>query len=328
MKVLITREIPKTAHTILKKHPSISIVAREGAPLTEAELIEAVKDVDAMIAVIPDKINNKVLEAAPLLKIVAHYAVGYDNIDLATATRNGIYVTNTPGNLTETVAEFTLGLMLAIGKKLVEADQYTRDGQYKYWDPMVFLSATFWGKTIGIVGMGRIGLHLAKMAKHGFNMQVLYYDNQRNDTAEKELGAIYTSLDDLLEKSDFVSLHVPLLPSTQHLISSRELKKMKPTAFLINTSRGPVVEEDALYVALRDKWIEGAAIDVFEKEPEMYKGLRELSNVILTPHIASATREARIQMAKMAADNIIEVLINKRPPLNLVNTDVLGKARA
>ncbi len=328
MKVLITREIPKTAHNILKKHPSITIDAREGAPLSEEELIEAVKDADAMIAVIPDKINEKVLAAAPNLKIVAHYAVGYDNIDVTTATKNGIYVSNTPGNLTETVAEFSMALMLAVGKKIVEADQYTRDGHYNYWDPMVFLSATFWGKTIGIVGMGRIGFHLAKIAKNGFNMQVLYHDSQRNDLAEKELGAIYTSMDDLLEKSDFVSLHVPLLPSTHHLITSRELKKMKPTAFLINTSRGPVVEEDALFVALRDKWIEGAAIDVYEKEPQMYKGLRELPNVILTPHIASATREARIQMAKMAADNVVEVLINKRPPLNLVNNDVLGKARS
>ena len=224
MKVLITREIPKTSHNILKKHPSISIDAREGAPLSEDELIEAVKDVDGLIAVIPDKINDKVLSSAPNLKIVAHYAVGYDNIDIAAATKNGIYVSNTPGNLTETVAEFTLALMLGIGKKIVEADQYTRDGHYEYWDPMIFLSATFWGKTIGIVGMGRIGFHLAKMAKHGFNMQVLYYDSQRNDAAEKELGAIYTSLDDLLEKSDFVSLHVPLLPSTKHLITSRELK--------------------------------------------------------------------------------------------------------
>lgn len=327
MKVLITREIPKTAHNILKKHPSITIDAREGAPLSQQELIEAVKDVDAMIAVIPDKINEEVLNAAINLKLVAHYAVGYDNIDLAAATKNGIYVSNTPGNLTETVAEFSMALMLAIGKKIVEADQYTRDGHYNYWDPMVFLSATFWGKTIGIVGMGRIGHHLAKIAKNGFNMQVLYYDSQRNDVAEKELGAIYTSLDDLLEKSDFVSLHVPLLPSTRHLISSRELRKMKPTAFLINTSRGPVVEEDALYVALRDKIIEGAAIDVYEKEPQMYSGLHKLPNVILTPHIASATREARIQMAKMAADNVVEVLINKRPPLNLVNNDVLGKAR-
>jgi glyoxylate reductase len=328
MKVLITREIPKTAYNILKKHPSLTLDMREDAPLSEEELIEAVKDVDAMIAVIPDKINEKVLNAAPNLKLVAHYAVGYDNIDLATATKNGIYVSNTPGNLTETVAEFSMALMLAIGKKIVEADQYTRDGYYKYWDPMVFLSATFWGKTIGIVGMGRIGFHLAKIAKHGFNMQVLYHDSQRNDAAEKELGAIYTSLDDLLEKSDFVSLHVPLLPSTRHLISSRELKKMKPTAYLINTSRGPVVEEDALYIALRDKIIEGAAIDVYEKEPQMYAGLHELPNVILTPHIASATREARIQMAKMAAENVVEVLINKRPPLNLVNNDVIGKARS
>ena len=327
MKVLITREIPKTAYTILKKHTSLEVEMREGAPMSEEELIEAVRDIDALIPVIPDKINDAVISSAKNLKIIAHYAVGYDNIDIACATRNGIYVSNTPGDLTADVAEYTMALILSIGKKIVEADEYTRHGYYKYWDPMVFLGAKLTGKTLGIIGMGRIGSHLAKIAKSGFGMQVIYYDNKRNDMVEHEQGIIYTALDDLLERSDFVSLHVPLLPTTHHLITERELKKMKPNAFLINTSRGAVVEEDSLYVALKEKWIEGAAIDVFEKEPEMYKGLRDLNNIILTPHIASATREARIQMAKMAAENVVEVLINKRPPLNLVNNDVIGKAR-
>lgn len=327
MKVLITREIPRTAYTILKKHTALEVEMRTGAPMTEQELIAAVKDVDALIPVIPDKINDAVLSAAENLKVVAHYAVGYDNIDIASATKHGIYVSNTPGDLTADVAEFTMTLMLSIGKKIVEADYYTRGGHYNYWDPMVFLGAKLTGKTLGIIGMGRIGSHLAKIAKQGFGMQVIYFDNRRNDIVEHEQGIIYVNLDELLEKSDFVSLHVPLLPTTHHLITERELKKMKPTAFLINTSRGAVVEEDALYVALKENWIEGAAIDVFEKEPEMYKGLRDLKNIILTPHIASATREARIQMAKMAAENVVEVLINKRPPLNLVNTDVLGKAK-
>ncbi len=328
MKVLITREIPKTALTILKKHPSLELEALSGPPLTEEELIEKVKDIDALIAVIPDKINEKVMSVAPNLKIVAHYAVGYDNIDLTAATNLGIYVSNTPGDLTADVAEFTFSLMLSLSKKIVEADAYTRNGLYKYWDPMVFLGTKLHGKVLGIVGMGRIGSHLAGIAKNGFNMQIIYYDNKRNDAAEQEHGIIYASLEELLEKSDFVSLHVPLLPSTHHLITERELKKMKPGAYLINTSRGAVVEEDALYVALKENWIEGAALDVYEKEPEMYKGLRDLKNVILTPHIASATREARIQMAKMAADNVVEVLINKKQPINLVNQDVLGKAKS
>lgn len=321
MKVLITREIPRAGVELLRKH-AIEIDYRKGAPLSQQELIDAVKDVDGIIPVIPDQINKEVLEAAKNLKIVAHYAVGYDNIDVETASNLGIYVSNTPGDLTESVAEHALALMLTVGRKIVPAHEFTKKGDYKYWDPMIFLGPVFRGKTLGLVGFGRIGQFLAKLAKGGFNMRILYSDVKRNEDAEKEIGAIYTDLDSLLGESDIVSIHVPLLPSTKHLITERELRKMKPNAYIINTARGPIIDEDALVVALRENWIEGAGIDVYEEEPKIHPGLKDLSNAVLTPHIGSATREARIEMARMAAENIIEVLINKKAPINQVNKEV------
>ena len=326
MKVAITRKIPRAGIDLLKKNPQLDIKINEDSPLTEPELIEFIKDADAIIPVIPDQITKHVMEAAgDNLKLIAHYAVGYDNIDVASASEKGIYVSNTPGDLTESVAEFSLALMMTVGKNIVQADKYMREDKYKYWDPMIFLGTKLMGKTLGLVGFGRIGQYLANICKRGFNMRVVYYDNQRNEKAEIETGAMFTSLDDLLGMSDFVSLHVPLLPSTHHLIGDKELRKMKPTAYLINTARGPVIDEEALYHALKDKCIEGAALDVFEEEPKMFDGLKDLDNVVVSPHIASATREARIQMARMAAENVIEVLINKKPPVNLVNMDVKFK---
>lgn len=307
---------------MLREHTKLELDYRQGAPLSKGELIEGIKDADAIIPVIPDKIDKEVLEAAKNLKIVAHYAVGYDNIDLETASKLGIYVTNTPGDLTEAVAEHSMALLMAAGRRIVEADKFTREGNYTYWDPMIFLGPRFTEKTLGVIGFGRIGQHMAKIAKGGFDMRILYSDVKRNPKAEEEIGAIYSSLDDLLEESDFISIHVPLLPSTKHMITSREIKKMKPTAYIINTARGPVIDEDALSVALEENWVAGAGIDVYEEEPHLYEGLKGLDNVILTPHIASATREARIEMARMAANNIIETLIDKKEPTNLVNRKI------
>lgn len=322
MKVLITRKIPRAGIEILRKH-ALELDYRQGPPLTDAELKEAIKGVDAILPVIPDKITKEVLEAAgDNLKIVAHYAVGYDNIDVEAASELGIYVSNTPGDLTESVAEHSMALMLTVGRKIVQADAFTTAGNYKYWDPMIFLGPVFREKTLGLVGFGRIGQHFARLARGGFNMRVLYNDVQRNEKAEEEIGATFTSLDDLFEMSDVISIHVPLLPSTKHLITSREIKKMKPTAYIINTARGPIIDEDGLVMALEENWIAGAGIDVFEEEPKVHPKLKELENVVLTPHIGSATREARIEMARMAADNIVEVLINKKPPLNQVNKEV------
>ena len=250
--------------------------------------------------------------------MVSNYAVGYDNIDVKAATEMKIYVSNTPGDLTESVAEHAMALMLTVGRKIVAADRFVREGKYKYWDPMIFLGPVFSGKTLGLVGFGRIGQWFAKLAKGAFNMRILYTDISKNESAEKEFGAIYVSMDELLEQSDIVSLHVPLLPSTKHLITRREIKKMKPAAILINTSRGPIIDEDDLCVALRENWISGAGIDVYEQEPKIYAGLKELKNIVLTPHIGSATHEARIEMARMAAANVIEGLINKKPPISLL----------
>jgi glyoxylate reductase len=320
MKVVVTRKIPRAGIEMLRKHPSLELDLREGPPLKPEALMEAVKGAHAVIPVIPDKVTKEVLEAAgPDLKIVAHYAVGYDNIAVDEATKMGIYVSNTPGDLTEAVAEHSMALLMAVGRRVVEADRFTRSGHYEYWDPMIFLGPRFTEKTLGIIGFGRIGQHFAKIAHNGFDMKILYHDVQKNEKAEKEYNALYVSMEDLLEKSDFISLNVPLLPSTRHLIGEREFKKMKPTAYLINTARGAVIDEDAMAVALREHWIEGAGIDVYEDEPKVYEGLKNLDNVVLTPHIGSATREARIEMARMAAANVIEVLINKNPPLNLVN---------
>ena len=323
MRVLITREIPRAGIDILRKRPQLELDIRKGSPLSDKDLKKSIVGVDAIVPVIPDKITKEVLEAAgPQLKLVAAYSVGYDHIDVPAATSMGIYVSNTPGDLTQAVAEHSFALLMAVARKVVAADRFVADGKYKYWDPMIFLGPTLQGNTIGIVGMGRIGQRMAKIAKSGFDMKVLYHDVTRNDKVEMESGALYVSLDDLLERSDFVSLHVPLMPATHHLIGRNELKKMRPTAILVNTSRGPVIDEDALAVALKENWIEGAGIDVFENEPNIYKLLKQVPNAVLTPHIGSATREARIEMARMVAEDVIEVLLNKKPPINLVNKDL------
>ena len=327
MRVLITRDIPQAGIDLLRQHPELEIDHRKGSPLTEAELKKAIKGVDGIIPVIPDQITKNILEAAgPELKIVAHYAVGYDNIDVESATKLGIYVSNTPGDLTEAVAEHALALMMAVGRKIVASDSYTREGDYHFWDPMIFLGPKFKGKTLGIVGFGRIGQHFARMCNKGLGMKVLYVDTKKCVDAENETGATKVELDELLNNSDIVSLHVNLTEKTRHMIGEQQLKKMQPDAILINTARGPIINEEALAVALKERWIEGAGLDVFEKEPTVHEDLIKLENVVLTPHIGSATREARIQMSRMAALNIVEVLINKKPPVNLVNTELLESA--
>lgn len=323
MKVLITREIPRAGVDILKRRAALTLDIRKGPPLSENELKEAVKGAGAILCVIPDVISREIMEAAGAsLKIISTYSVGYDHIDVKAATELGIYVANTPGDLTQSVAEHSMALLMAAARKIVEADRFMLEGKYKYWDPMLFVGPVIEGKTLGVIGFGRIGQKLAKIAKNGFNMRVLYYDIKRDDRAEVETGAMYVDLENLLANSDFVSLHVPLMPSTKHIIGARELKQMKPNSYLINTSRGSVIDEDALAVSLKENWIEGAGIDVYENEPNVYPLLRKIPNVILTPHIGSATREARIEMARMAAESIIEVLIDGKRPAYLVNTEV------
>lgn len=288
-------------------------------------LLERVKGIDALLPLLTDKIDGEMMDAAGSgLKVIANYAVGYDNIDVKAAIERKIYVANTPGVLTEAVAEHTFALMLAIARRIPESDRFTRAGKYVGWEPMLLLGTEVKDKVLGVVGLGRIGSRVAEMAAKGMGMKVFYHDPKQDPEFEKEFGAVYKKeLDDLLKEADFVSIHVPLLPATRHLINADNLKLMKKTGYLINTSRGPVVEEKALVEALKAGTIRGAALDVFEEEPKLAPGLSELDNVVLTPHTASATDEARGAMARLAAQAILDVLGGKAPE-NLVNKELAG----
>lgn len=273
---------------------------------------------DAVLALLTDKIDAEVLDVAgKQCKILANYAVGFDNIDVKGAQEQGIMISNTPGVLTETVAEHAFALLLAIAHRIPESDRFARAGKYIGWEPELLLGRDVSHKTLGIIGLGRIGSRVAHHAAKGFDMRIIYHDVKRNEEFEKEFDAGYRELDNLLKESDFASIHVPLMPSTRHLINAEKLKLMKPAAYLINTSRGPIVDEHALAEALRHKTIMGAALDVFENEPQIDPGLIGLENVILTPHTASATEDTRQKMGELAARNIIEALEGRTPP-NLI----------
>ena len=277
------------------------------------EFSKKLKGASAILSLLTDKIDAKTMDkAGKNLKIISNYAVGFDNIDIAAASQRQIMVTNTPGILTNTVAEHTIGLICAIAQRIVEADKFTRKDKFHGWQPMLFLGTDLKNKILGIIGLGRIGQRVAEIAKRGFGMKILYYDKIRNSKYR------FNPIKRILKKADFISLHVPLLPSTNHLIGKKELKSMKKTACLINTARGPIVDEKALVKALKNKQIAGAALDVFEKEPKLARGLNKLNNVVLTPHIASASVETRRKMAVIAAQNIIDALENKKPKF-LVN---------
>ncbi|MDP3982030.1 MAG: D-glycerate dehydrogenase [bacterium] len=313
--IFITRNIPESGIAQLKQKRHKVIVSPHDRVLTQKEIILMGKGSDALLCLLTDAIDGKVMDGiGPQLKVIANYAVGFDNIDLRAAQERNIVVTNTPGVLTETVAEHTIALLFALARRIVEADTFTRKGRYKGWAPMLFLGSDLTGKTLGIVGMGRIGAEIAKRMGGAFQMNVIYHDKVRNKEVEQELGVTYVSLNTLLKKSDVVSLHVPLLASTRHLISAKELQTMKKTSYLINTSRGPIIDEKALVEALKNKHIKGAALDVFEFEPKLAPGLSKLENIILTPHIASATEETRGKMADIATRNILAVLEGKTPP--------------
>jgi len=319
----VTRQIPKKGIQLLRKHFLVKVYLKDQT-IPRKELLKEVKQCDALLSLLTEKIDQEVLSANPNLKVVSNYAVGYDNVDIKAATSRGIPVCNTPGVLENAVAEHTFALMLALCKRIAEADQFVRAGKYKRWEPMLLLGTELEGKTIGIVGLGRIGAGVARRAGRGMCVNVLYHDIRRNKDFEKEYQARYVSLSELLKKSDFVSLHVPLLPSTRHLIGKKELAMMKKTAYLINTSRGPVVDEKALVKALQKKQIAGAGLDVYENEPKLTLGLTKLKNVILTPHTASATIEARTAMSELAAQNIIDVLQGRKAKFT-VNPEVYGK---
>jgi len=276
------------------------------------EFSKKLENSDAILCLLTDKIDAKVMDkAGKNLKIISNYAVGFDNIDINAASQRHVMITNTPGVLTNTVAEHTIGLMLAIAQRIPEADKFTRKGKFHGWQPMLLLGTDLKDKILGIIGLGRIGERVAEIAKKGFNMKILYYDKFRNPKYR------FAPIKKIFKKADFISLHLPLLPSTRHLISKKELKIMKPTAYLINTSRGPVINEKALVKVLKKKQIAGAGLDVFENEPKLASGLNKLNNVVLTPHIASASVETREKMAIIAAQNIIDALEGRKPK-NLV----------
>lgn len=306
---------------MLKEKGYEVVVSSFDGVLKKEELISELKgkEYDAVLCLLTDKIDGEVFNAAGKnCKIFANYAVGYDNIDVKAAESHGIKISNTPGVLTETVAEHTFALMMAISHRIAEADRFTRAGKYKGWAPMLLLGNDISGKTLGIVGLGRIGSMVAHHAQKGFGAKIIYHDIKKNEDFEKEFGAVYKEkLEDLLGEADYVSIHVPLLDSTRHLINAESFKVMKNSAYLVNTSRGPVIDEEALVHALKNKTIKGAALDVFEDEPRLKPGLADLENVILTPHIASGTEETRQAMSRIAAENVIAALEGGEAP-NLV----------
>ncbi len=319
-RIYVTRMIPEVGIKMLTDKGYKVDVSKKSRPLTKEELIKALqkKKYDAVLTLLTDPIDAEVMDAAPTVKIYANFAIGFNNINVPEAKKRNIFVTNTPGGGADRVAEHTWALILALSCRVVEGDMYMKKGKYKGWDPMLLHGTKLSGKTLGIVGTGRIGGDVAHKGKNGFGMSVIYYDVVRNEGLEKEVGAIfYPSVDDVLKNADVISIHVPLLESTKHLINADRLKMMKPTSYLINTSRGPVVDENALVHALQNGVIKGAGLDVFEFEPSLAEGLSKLSNVVLTPHIASGTEDARHEMATLSAGNIIEAM-EGRTPKNVV----------
>lgn len=289
---------------------------------SRAELLKRVADKEALICLLTEKVNDELLAAAPKLRIVATVSVGFDHIDVDACTRRKVVATNTPGVLDDTTADFAWALLMTVARRVLEGDAWLRSGTWPGWDLDQLVGGDVWGKTLGILGFGRIGRGLARRA-YGFNMRILYSDAVRAPAnVEEQLRAEYVDRDKLFRESDFISLHVPLLPDTRHLISKENLEKMKPTAYLINTSRGPVVDEAALAEALEAKKIAGAALDVYENEPKVNPALVSRKDVVLTPHIASASVDTRTKMAVMAANNVLALFQGKRPP-NALNADAL-----
>ncbi|OGG41389.1 D-glycerate dehydrogenase [Candidatus Kaiserbacteria bacterium RIFCSPHIGHO2_01_FULL_46_22] len=319
MKIFVTRAIPEVGLEKLRTTGhEVIVTGTEVLPHDTLITRLRAENPDAVLCLLTDKIDQTVFAAAPNAKIFANYAVGFDNIDLEAAKQHDVVITNTPEVLTEAVAEHTVALIVSSARRIVEADRFLRDGKYEAWDPLLLLGMELKEKILGVVGGGRIGKRVAEIMRNGFGMNIVYHDRQKNDAFDNELGAKYLpELDDLLSQSDVVSIHLPLTADTRHLFNSDRLAKMKPGSLLINTARGAIVDEAALVEALRSGHIVGAALDVFENEPSVHPELLALNNVVLTPHIASATREARDQMSVVAANNIIAVL-NGQPPQNPV----------
>jgi len=322
MKIFVTRKIPEPGLELLRRKFTVEINSYNRT-LSKQEIINGLCEKDGLLCLLTDTIDKDVIYSEPKLKMIASYAVGYDNIDVQAATKRGIPVSNTPGVLTDTTAEMAWALLFSVTRRIVEGDAFARAAEFKGWDPLLMLGQDVSNKTLGIIGAGRIGTSFALKSK-GFNMKVLYVDDRVNETLERELKAKKVDIPEILKSSDFISLHVPLNKETHHLISEKELKMMRKTAILINTSRGPVVDEQALVKALKKRWIFGAGLDVYEYEPNISRELIKLDNVVLQPHSASATIETRTKMAIIAAENMIAGLNGEIPP-NCVNKEVFQK---
>lgn len=310
--ILISNVLPEEARRLIPREIEVDYNPGD-EPLPRADLLRRLRGKDGLICHIVSAIDDEVLGASPTLRVVANVAVGFNNIDVAAARRRGIAVTNTPDVLTETTADFAWALLMAAARRVVEADQYARSGQWRAWKWDLLWGGDVHGKTLGVLGFGRIGRAVARRAG-GFGMRILYHDALRPDPAlERELGATYAEPSTLLRESDFVTVHTPLLPETRHLINEAALRTMKRTAILVNAARGPIVDEAALVRALTEGWIAGAGLDVFEEEPKIHPGLLPLTNVVLAPHIASASRDTRLAMATLAVRNCLAVLEGKPP---------------
>jgi glyoxylate reductase len=321
--VFITQPIPDSGPKLVRAVADRVVVNPHDGPLAPEALREAVKGFDAVLCLLTDRVDEPVLEAARGCRVFGNMAVGFNNIDVHAATRLGIMVTNTPGVLTDATADLTWALVLGIARRVAEGDAEMRAGRYKAWGPFYMLGGDVTGATLGLIGPGRIACAVAERAK-GFRMRILYHGRRKSPEME-ELGGREVSFDELLRESDFVSVHVPLTPETHHLIDAEALAKMKKTAYLINTSRGPVVHEAALVQTLQAGKIAGAALDVYEHEPAMAEGLSQCPNALLLPHLGSATHATRAAMSRIAGENVVAVLEGRRPP-NLVNPEVWDRA--
>jgi len=322
-KVFVTRKLSRPGLELLEKSCYVEVNPYDRI-LTKEEIIEGLAGKDGLLCLLTDKIDREIISSNPGLKVISNYAVGYNNIDVAFATEKKIPVTNTPGVLTKTTADLTWALILAVSRRIVEGDKLTRKNKFTGWAPEFMLGTDVCGKTLGIVGMGRIGKEVARRAS-GFDMKILYNNNkQMAEEEERRFNAEFVSLERLLRESDFISLHVPLNEKTKYLIGEKEFAIMKNTSFLINTSRGEVIHEKALLRALENRVIAGAGLDVYEEEPSVTEGLMELENVVLLPHMGSASIETRTKMAFMAVENLLEALYGRVPP-NIVNKEIYNK---
>ena len=312
-RAFVTHPIPESGLSVLEAAGVDCEVSGRRRPLSADELIEGLRDREGLLCLLIDRVDAHVIESCPRLRGIANCAAGFDNIDVGAAKRRGIPVSNVPGVLTETTADLAWALILAVARRVVEADRFTRAGGFRGWEMDLLPGTDVHGKTLGIIGAGRIGAAVAERSV-GFRMRLIYCSRRRNERIEKDLGGERVDLEPLLRHSDFVSLHVPLTPQTHHLIGERELGLMKRGAVLVNTSRGAVVDEKALVRALRERRIAGAGLDVYEDEPRLAAGLAELPNTVLLPHIGSASRETRALMAERAARNLVAMLRGERPP--------------